>query len=250
MKFQPADAYAPEAPELSPARQRLIELNTARAASKATVEELQSRLNRLGALKAAVTPLEAELQALDAAEAAALAEWSASPDAPAPQPDTAGRADIMNRLQRARQQVAGAELATASVESVLARANARAAELEREVPPAIANILVDEARGLLPSITEAIAALARAQTRYSALRSFLLERAESSRDAAMRSGFFQALEALDRDARIAAENAPPPDVNATLEWRELAAALGDTPILPTPPPVAMFPGMPELDKWN
>lgn len=156
----------------------------------------------------------------------------------------------MSHLQRARQQVAGAQLATASVESVLARANERAGGLEREVPAAVAAVLIDEAYVLLPAITEATALLARTQVRYSALREFLLSRAEASRDVAMRSGFFQSLEALDIAARHAANNAPPPDFSAPAEWRALALELGDVPSIPSQAPIAAFPGMPEMDKWN
>jgi hypothetical protein len=248
VKFQPKESHAPPPVDLTPNRKALADLNSARAESAATVAELQGRLNRLGELKAAVAPLEAELAALDAKEGAALAEWSASPDEPAPQSDVAARDAIMARLQAARQRVAAAEMATASVGHVLARASQTAAGLERQVPSAVANILIDEARSILPSITEATAALAKAQVRFTAARMFLLDRAEVSRDDSMRHGVFTAIEALDRDARDAAANAPPPDFNANVEWRELAAALGDTPARPTAAPAAMFPGMPEL-KW-
>jgi hypothetical protein len=247
-KFMPRVEYAPEAPELSPARQRLVELNAARAEAAAEVAELQGRLNRLGELKAAVAPLEAELAALDAKEGAALAEWSATPDQPAPEPNIAARADIASRLQASRQRVAAAEMATASVGHVLARASQKAAGLERQVPSAVANVLIHEAHALLPAIVEATAELAKAQIRFTALRFFLLDRAEVSRDDSMRHGVFAALEKLDIAARSAAENAPPSDVNASTEWRELADSLGDTPARPTPAPVVMFPGMPEL-KW-
>jgi hypothetical protein len=210
-KLKPADAYEPEPIPLSENRRRLLDLNEARTAATVEVETLRARMASLARLRDAVAPIESELAALDAAEADALADWSATPDAPAPSPDVATRADIVSRLQSARQQVAGAQLATASVESVLERANAKAGELEREVPVAVASVLLDEAYFLLPALTEETAALARTQVRYSALREFLLSRAEASRDIAMRSGFFQSLEALDIAARHAANNAPAPD---------------------------------------
>jgi hypothetical protein len=73
------------------------------------------------------------------------------------------------------------------------------------------------------------------------------ERAEASREAATRSGFFPALEQLDREAREAAANAPAPNFDAPREWKELALALGDVPVRPTPAPIAAF-NLPE-DKW-
>jgi hypothetical protein len=245
--FRKQDEYEPETPPLSPNRQALVDLNKARAAAKTEVETEQARMNTLARLKDAVAPIEGELAALDAAEADALAQWSVSPATPAPQPDIAARADIMTRLQSARQQVAGAQLATASVESVLARANDRAAELERSVPALVAAVLLDSARDLLPGIVEATMALAKAQGRYATLRKFLLERAEAAKDVAARNGFFRDLEALDREAHDAAGIAPLLSFNAGAEWKLLAESLGDVPILPTPTLPAAFPGMPILE---
>jgi hypothetical protein len=246
-KLKPADAYEHEPIPLTPNRQALADLNAARTAATAEVEALRGRLNRLGELKAAVAPIESELARLDTAEAEALAAWSATPDEPAPSPDIAARDDIMARLTAARQQVAGAEMATATVEHVLGRANAKAGDLEHRVPAAVAAVLLDEARAQLPTIATAAAALAKAQTRFSALRDFLLSRAEAARDVAMRSGFFSDLEALDRDTREVSLP-PPQDFNSTAEWRELAASLGDVPVRPTPAPVVMF-NLPEETKW-
>ena len=130
-KFAPATRYEPEQTPLSPNRQALDRLNVDRAEATAEVTALRARMDSLAKLRNAVAPIEGELAALDAKEAAALAEWSVTPDRPAPEPDIAARADVMARLQSARQQVAGAEMATATVETVLARANQRAGELER-----------------------------------------------------------------------------------------------------------------------
>jgi hypothetical protein len=242
---------APEAPELelTPNREAMKSLNEGRVAAAAEVGTLRNRMASLARLRDAIAPIEAELAALDAAEVAALADWSAAPDAPAPEPDIAAREAIVGRLTAARQRVAGADAATISVEHALGNANTRAVALEGRVPAYVAAVLVDEARSLLPGITEATAAVAKLQTRYSALRTFLLDRAEAARDVAMRNGFFRDLEALDREARDAAGNAPPPNFNATLEWREMAASLGDVSSVPSPTPVMAFAGMPAEDKW-
>ena len=248
MKFQPADSYAPEPVELSPNRKALAVLNAARTEVAAEVETLRARTSKLAKLKESVAALEVELSQTLAADGKQLEDWAMSDTGePAPQPDSTKRVAIEAKLADAVSQARAADAATASVESVLARANARAAELEREVPAAVALVLLDEGRALLPPIVEATAALAKAQVRFTALRDYMLGRAEASRDAANRSGFFRDLEILDREARTAAENAPPPDFNATLEWRELADSLGDTRARPTQAPVAAF-NLPE-DRW-
>jgi hypothetical protein len=249
VKFQPAESYAPAPVEQTPNRQALLDLNTARAEAAAEVETLRARMNKLSQLKESVAALEIELSQTLAADGRQLAEWAMSDaDAPAPQPDSTRRLAIEAKLADAVSQARAADAATASVESVLARANQRAAELERQVPAAVASVLLDEARSLLPTIAEAAAALAKAQTRFSALRDFLLSRAEAARDVAVRSGFFADLEALDRDTREVSLPPPMSDFNSSLEWRELAASLGDVPVRPSPAPVAVFEGMPEL-KW-
>jgi hypothetical protein len=249
-KFQPKEAHESEPAPLTPNRAALRDLNAARAASQATIAELRERLNRLDALKTAIGPIEAELAALDASEAAALANWSANPDAPAPTPDIEARQSVMARLSAAKQQIAGAEQATVSVSHVLEGANTRAVSLEHQVPAAIAAVMLDEARLILPGIVEATLALAKVQSRYASLRKFLLERAEAAKDVASRSGFFHDLERLDREATDAARIAPLLTFNAGNEWRELADSLGDVPHRPAPTMPAAFPGMPAMDPWR
>ena len=247
--FRKQDEYETETPpvELTPNREAMKSLNEARAAAAAEVETLLARMASLARLREAVAPIESELAALDAKEAAALAQWSINPDHPAPEPDVAARAAILASLQAARQQVSGAELATASVEHVLTRANDRAATLERSVPAHVAAVLLDEARDLLRPIVAATMELARVQGRYNSLRSFLLERAEAAKDVAMRNGFFHDLERLDREAADAASIGPLLSFSAGAEWLDLARELGDVPIRPTPTLPAAF-NLPE-DKW-
>jgi hypothetical protein len=246
-KFQPAPE--PEPAPLTPNRQALADLNAARQQAAAEVETLRARTNKLAKLKESVAALEIELSQTLAADGKQLEDWAMSDaDSPAPQPDSKKRLALEAKLADAVSQARAADAAAASVESVLARANVKAGDLEHRVPALVAAVLLDEARALLPTISEAAAALAKAQVRYSALRDFLLSRAEAARDVAMGSGFFADLEALDRDTREVSLP-PPPDFNTSLEWRELAASLGDTAARPTPAPVAVFEGMPVEDKW-
>jgi hypothetical protein len=250
MLFQPATQYEPEPTPLTPNCRALLDLNEARTEVAAEVETLRARTSKLTKLKESVAALEVELSQNLAADGKLLSDWAMSDeDSPAPQPDSTRRVAIEAKLADAVSQARAADAATASVESVLARANARAAELEREVPALVASVLLDEARELLKPIVEATLALAKAQVRFTALRDYMLGRAEASRDVANRNGFFRDLEILDREARTAAENAPPPDFNATLEWKLLAESLGDVPARPSPTPVAAFPGMPQMDRW-
>jgi hypothetical protein len=246
--FKKQDEYTPEPVELTPNRQALADLNEARTQVASEIETLRARTSKLAKLKESVAALEVELSQTLAADGQQLTDWAMSDTGePAPEPDSTKRLALEAKLADAVSQARAADAATASVESVLDRANDRAANLERQVPALVASVLIDEARAILPSIVEATMALAKAQTRFSAVRTFLLDRAEAARDVAMRNGFFQQLEALDREARTAGENAPPLDFNVTAEWKDLARELGDVPIRPTPAP-AVFPGMPEL-KW-
>jgi hypothetical protein len=235
VKFKPKDACEPEPEPLTPNREALKSLNAARAEAAAEVETLRARTNKLSKLKESVSALELEMSQALAADGQQLEDWAMSDTGePAPQPDSTKRLAIEARLADAVSQARAADAATSNIESVLARANQRAAELERSVPALVAATLVDEARALLPPIVEATMALAKAQGRYDALRKFLLERAEAAKDVAMRSGFFRQLELLDREAADAAAIGPLLSFNAGAEWKTLADSLGDTPHRPTP----------------
>jgi hypothetical protein len=248
-KFTPA-SYEPEASELTPNRKALADLNTARAEAAAEAETLRARTNKLSRLKQSVAALEIELRQTLAADGKRLEDWAMSDTGePAPQPDSKKRLAIEAKLADARSQALAADAATASVESVLTRANQRAGELERQVPAAIAAVLLDEARSLLPGVVEATAVLAKVRGRYASLRKFLLERAEAAKDVAAHSGFFRDLERLDRESADAGSIGPLLSFNAGDEWQDLARDLGDVPISPTPTLPAAFPGMPEETKW-
>jgi hypothetical protein len=234
--------------ELSPNRQALAELNASRAEAAAEVESLRGRTNKLSQLKLSVAALESELRQTLAADGKQLEDWAMSDTGePAPQPDSKKRLAIEAKLAAARSQALAADAATISVEHVLNTASARYADLEHRVPATVASVLLDEARALLPAIVEATAAVAKVQGRYLSLRKFLLERAEASKDIALRNGFFQRLEALDREAADAARLEPVLSFNPGAEWQDLARELGDVPIGPTPTLPAAF-NLPET-KW-
>ena len=143
----------------------------------------------------------------------------------------------MARLSAARQQIAGAEAATASVSFVLEGAHARANALEHQVPAAIASILLDEARSILPEIVEAAKAVAKVKARYDSLRKFMLERAEASKAVSLHNRFFHDLEALDKEASEAFAIAPMLTFAAGNEWRDMARELGDVPSVGTHPQI-------------
>jgi hypothetical protein len=250
MLFKPATQYEPEPTPLTPNRAALVALNAARAEAAAEVAALIARTNKLARLKESVVALEVELSQNLAADGKLLSDWAMSDTGePAPQPDSTKRLAIEAKLADAVSQARAADAATASVASVLERANDQAAELERQVPALVAAVLLDEARALLPGIVEATASLARSQGRYAGLRKFLLERAEAAKDVAHQNGFFHDLERLDRAAADAASIGPILTFSPGAEWQDLARELGDVPIRPTPTLPAAFPGMPEL-KWT
>jgi hypothetical protein len=250
MLFKPATQYEPEPTPLTPNRAALVALNQARAEAAAEVSALIGRTNKLARLKESVAALEVELSQNLAADGKLLSDWAMSDTGePAPQPDSTKRLAIEAKLADAVSQARAADAATASVTSVLERANQRAGELEAKVPAYVANVLLDEAVGLLPGIVEATASLARAKGRYDGLRKFLLERAEAAKDVAHQNGFFHDLEKLDREAADAASIGPMLTFSPGAEWRELAASLGDVAARPTPTLPAAF-NLPETTKWT
>jgi hypothetical protein len=75
-KFQPAAAHEPEPVELSPARQRLLELQVERDAIIAAANAETASSAALASVLDAVAPARAELAAFDADYARAMANWS------------------------------------------------------------------------------------------------------------------------------------------------------------------------------
>jgi hypothetical protein len=149
--------FQPKSPP-SEARLRLGELHQARNAGAAEMREAQSRIDRLSALSQTAAPIRAKLAALDASEAHAFASWSRDPGSPAPAVDSAARTDLQRELAAAQATGDAAARATDGVRSEVAAAQAKVAEVEREIRFAAGLVALEE---LGPLADEAKAAVAK-----------------------------------------------------------------------------------------
>ena len=154
MQFKPKSEYVPE---LSPNRRTLAELLDAKADLSAERDTLAERLSRLDRAQSVLPPLTAELDALNASEAAEMAAWAeAADDSEPPAPDLAKRADLAKKLATARASVAAIDSATTGVREAASRNGVALAALQPQITVATALVELDEMRTFLPRLAEKI----------------------------------------------------------------------------------------------
>jgi hypothetical protein len=150
---------APAAPELSPARQRLLDFQRQRADTMAKVDAENALANRLDRIHAAVEPARAELAAFDAQQGIAYANWSRGlvNGSPLPHSNGARRKELADAIIDAE---AASAAATVAQEQFRTRAVAEAAPLaplQVEIREVERLIILEDAALLLPKVKEAIA---------------------------------------------------------------------------------------------
>jgi len=227
MLFKTKDSYPEPAPvELSPNRRAVAEPIAERETLRAERDRIAERLNRLDREAAVIPPLEAELAALNADEAAAMTKWAESgEDVPAPAPDVAKRADIAKRLAAARVAVAAIDSATVGLRSQADRVGVALAEVEKRVEHAVAMVKIDELREVYPRLAEHVAAHQRIMGMFNVGRNGVIAAANGLPDEFGRS-ILIALEHLDAEVREA--RAPEVDLEpVSAAWARFSAALAD-----------------------
>jgi hypothetical protein len=155
-KIKPAE---PEAPELSPARAKLLMLQEQRADKLAAVNAETTAANRLDSIHTAVGPAIAALGQFAAAAALSYASWARGNVNGKPKPTTSSsRRDVLVRaLADAEQSSAAASVAQAEFQAAAVSASVGVGRIEIAIREAAKLVAVEEATALLPKITDAIA---------------------------------------------------------------------------------------------
>ena len=226
---------------LSPARARLRDAITAKAAGVADVALVQSRIDRLRSVVDSVEPGTAALAAFDSEYSAALATWARVTGSPLPKIDAEKRAKLVSAFDDATAQAAAAAAAMENMQADARAAADKASGAHKAVWVASRLVLLDEAQSTLEPLAKAIAAAFAEKRRIDAARQAVL--AELRSDDETHREIFVGLGAFDR-ARPDAESVPhTPDTNEFhADWHALAAgllqsaeaALGDAPVAPLP----------------
>ena len=149
----------------TPARIRLAELLESRSAAAADMREAQSRIDRLSALATAPDKPRTALAALDASEAAAFAEWSKDPSAPAPDADGTARVDLTRELVEAQAKSDAAARAVTGMSAEMEAAAAKVAAVERQLHFATATVALEELESVTATAREAMSKMADARTK-------------------------------------------------------------------------------------
>jgi hypothetical protein len=207
---------------LSPARRELAKLLEHRDAAMTEASVLNERMARLERAKADVAPIEAELNALNAAEANALLSWSESGEGDAPTNDVAKHSDIETRLATARASVRAADAATTSVAAQANRQARTLASVQPHIAQAAALVVAEEGMALLPALTAAIVAVEAIRGRIEAARMFMVQSCVGLSDEVARPIRME-LENFGRQFNFASGR--PAFISDISEWSSLAVAL-------------------------
>jgi hypothetical protein len=227
-KYQTADSYPVEPVELTPTRRALAELLDARTAKSADLATLIARQTKLARASAEIAPLQDELNALTAAETAAMQKWSeADTDTPPPVSDVKRRARIESSIAAARAARTAADGATAGLSPQITRVSNDIRALTSRIEQAVASIVVSEAELLFPSLKAGIAALEALKARVDGARRFMLTATEPLSGqvvGAVKLDF----DRFDRELEHACARPTRPMVPDMGEWQSFAAALKDS----------------------
>ena len=182
---------------------------------------MSERHNRLERLASAASPAEFALAALDGAESAALAEWSANAEGQPPAPDVEARARLAREAEVAR---ATSDAARRAADLLAASRAGVAAKIDR-AGPAVAMLACEivVAEVLSPLAVEVAAAVARLATLKQRLadgREAVLRATEADLSAPGRTDVLRAVERLDSEIRDA--TAPPAPADE-VQWRSAFA---------------------------
>jgi hypothetical protein len=178
-KYQTPDSYPVEPIELTPARRELAELLDARTANNADLATLLARQTKLGRAVADIGPLQSELNALTAAEANAMREWSElDTDTPPPVSDVKRRTKIEHAIAATRAARTAADGATAGLSPQITRVSSDIRSLALRIEQAVASIVTSEAMTLFPELKAGIAALEALKARVDGARRFMLTATE------------------------------------------------------------------------
>jgi hypothetical protein len=187
------------------------------------LETLSQRSRKLEHFKAEIGPLEASLNMLTNAEDGRMLAWTATDDgSPAPVADLATRSEIETKIAEARAQARSADSATASIASQIERVSATIRAISLRITQAAANIAVEEAEGLFPALTEAIALTDSLRGRVMAARVFMI-RASDPPAGQVVGAITLPFERFDRGYELA--TGKPTSVLDVGEWFGLATAL-------------------------
>lgn len=212
--------------ELSPARQRLAELQQSKDGALAEMSELQKQQDRLACIVNAAGPARGDLVAFDQQHAASLSRWARGEEPVQPRADSKKRAALAAALAQAELDaeaaaIAQAELAAASdlVGQKVRHAHAEAERLAKVV-------IVDEMRRLLPQVREARAVADVLAAKFAAARAEIMRGIPFGSTA-----FGEAQSELERFEKELREAETPAAIAPQADWRRFTSALlGDAAI--------------------
>jgi chromosome segregation ATPase len=207
--------------ELSPARQRLAELQKTKGAAVAKMTALQSQIGKLDEIIAAISPARAALDAADHEHKAALSRWAKGEDAAQPRTSRRRRASLVDALAQAELDASAAVAARAELSTTLVvyGKKVRADQVDAEKLAKV--LVVEEMRKLLHEVISSRAVADALAQRFAGARAEIL-RGIGFGD----TRFGEAQNALEKFERQLHEADAPAKIEPNGdEWRRFTSAL-------------------------
>jgi len=165
------------APPYSAVRDRLAELIAARNEASAAMAVRQLAITRLAGELAIGDAASGELDALDTADAAALADWARAGEGDSPRPDVAKREALAKRATEATARAVALTRAHAGLVAEQAVDAAKIPAIAQKIDADVESILLEEAEPMLDELRVASAAVAAQTVRLNHLAAIVNDRA-------------------------------------------------------------------------
>lgn len=215
----------------SEARLHLAKLINNRLAIEHRILHLEDRSKRLRETQAAEQRVLADLNALNASEAAAMVDWSRAPEGPEPQPDLSKRETLEAGLRTAAAKANAARQAETIIQADLGREHAALKALNVPTQHAIASVIAEEALGTpLEELRQAVQVGMQKQERVRQAVQAIFHIASFGGAIDEMRPAYKLAEKLDGDLRQAAAPPAPDGAPAFRSWLQLATDLHRDPL--------------------
>jgi hypothetical protein len=216
--------------EHSAARMHLAKLINSRLSIESKLRHLGESAHSLKEVQAEEQNAVGELNALNAAEAAAMTAWSRDPSGPVPEPDVVKREELEAKRRSATAKATAARQAEATISADIQRENAALAQVKAKIELAIVPVIVDEVEPLLADFEEANRILAAKAGKIAEASEIITQIGHGIGNSDLARPAFVCLEKLNERIRLAFARPAPDVTNHRAAWLAFAAELKRDPI--------------------
>jgi hypothetical protein len=224
------DEVSPLLQPQSPARIKLAQLINDRLTIESNLRHLAESAERLREAQRAEGQATAALANFEAAETAAMADWSRSPSSPMPVSNPGKRDELLAAIRTASAQAGAARKAEQANAAEQTRENGTLQRLVPQIDLAAVAVIVDEVDPLIRDFEEDNRALAAKAGKIAEAAEIITQIAHGTGNLDRARPTFAALEKLNERIRVAFARPAPEIGSHRAAWSALAANLRSDPL--------------------